>query len=51
MSRQKGWQLSFARNLVSGGYSPLARLRKIGANLARRSPTNTCCGNYGEPGC
>jgi hypothetical protein len=49
--RQRNWQRSFARNLVSGDYRLIERLRRLGANLARRSPTRTCCGNYGEPGC
>ena len=51
MSRHHGWQTSFLRNLAAGGYGPLDRLRRIAANLGRRTPTQTCCGNYGEPGC
>jgi hypothetical protein len=51
MSRQKGWQWSFGRNLVSGDFTPLDRLRRLAKNLGRRSPTRYCCGNYGEPGC
>jgi hypothetical protein len=51
MSRQKGWPVSFARNLVAGAYGPFERVRRVAANLARRSPTQVCCGNYGDPGC
>jgi hypothetical protein len=51
MGRQKGWRASFARNLVAGDYGLLERFRRVAANLGRRSPTNTCCGNYGDPGC
>lgn len=51
MSRQPRWQRSFARNLFAGSYNPLQRLRRVRANLARRSPAQLCCGNYGEPGC
>ena len=51
MSRQKGWPISWARNLVAGDYGPLDRMRRVVTNVARRSPTRSCCGNYGEPGC
>ncbi|HEV2139781.1 MAG TPA: hypothetical protein VGT01_01210 [Candidatus Dormibacteraeota bacterium] len=51
MRRQAWWQVSFTRNLFAGGYNPIARLNRIRTNLARRSPTQLCCGNYGEPGC
>ncbi|HKC18315.1 MAG TPA: hypothetical protein VKE27_01660 [Candidatus Dormibacteraeota bacterium] len=39
------------RNLGAGKYTPVERVRRILANLARRRPDQTCCGNYGEPGC
>ena len=39
------------RNLTAGNYGPLERVRRILANLGRRRPNHTCCGNYGEPGC
>jgi len=51
MSRQKGWRVSFARNLFAGDYGPIERFRRVAANLARRSPSHVCCGNYGDPGC
>jgi hypothetical protein len=40
------------RNLVGGDYNPIERVGRIGANLLRRvTRVNTCCGNYGDPGC
>lgn len=51
MSRRTRSRLSFARNLVEGDYSLIARLRRIAVNLGRRTPMQSCCGNYGEPGC
>jgi hypothetical protein len=43
---------SILRNLNGGDYSPLERARKIAANTLRKVVRRqTCCGNYGEPGC
>ena len=39
------------RNLGAGNYNVVERVRRIVGNLARRRPNQTCCGNYGEPGC
>jgi len=39
-------------NLGAGDYNPLERVSRIGGNLLRRvRRVNTCCGNYGDPGC
>ena len=44
--------MSFFRNLGSGSYSPLERVRKIfGNNVRKAVRRRSCCGNYGEPGC
>jgi hypothetical protein len=45
--------LRFLRNLAAGDLGPLARVRRIAGNLARRGRPERagCCGNYGEPGC
>ena len=51
MKRRTFSRFSFARNLVNGDYTLLQRLAHVRLNLGRRSPTRTCCGNYGEPGC
>jgi hypothetical protein len=42
---------TFLRNLFAGSHGPLDRVRRVATNLARRSPSRGCCGNYGEPGC
>jgi hypothetical protein len=39
------------RNLGAGDYKLAERARRILNNLSRRRPNQTCCGNYGEPGC
>ena len=51
MKRRTFSRLSFLHNLVDGDYGLRERLGRVRVNLGRRTPTRTCCGNYGEPGC
>ena len=40
------------KNLRAGEYGPLERLGKIFSNVGRKvTRMQSCCGNYGEPGC
>jgi hypothetical protein len=41
---------SFLRNLTTGDFGPVERVRRVVANLAGRGGA-ACCGNYGDPGC
>ncbi|HKW58881.1 MAG TPA: hypothetical protein VJR46_03915 [Candidatus Dormibacteraeota bacterium] len=42
---------TFFRNLFAGNHTPLVRVRRVAANLARRGSGRGCCGHYGDPGC
>ena len=42
---------SFLRNVTSGSYGPLERVRAIANNVRRKTGGKGCCGNYGDPGC
>ncbi len=50
--KRAGGGLGIIRNLGAGEFNPLQRAGRIGANILRRvTRVNTCCGNYGDPGC
>ena len=44
--------MSFFQLLRSGNYGPIERVAKVLGNVGRKVVRReTCCGNYGEPGC
>jgi hypothetical protein len=50
--RRRSGGLGALRNLGAGDYNPVQRVGRIGGNLLRRiTKVQTCCGNYGDPGC
>jgi len=45
---------AFLKNLTAGEFGPIDRAARVAGNLARRDwfgRGQSCCGNYGDPGC